>query len=382
MQHITQTIGSCCKGLQEKSYQKNTSALHLASMKNYNRSYFFDCLVNGVQSRAYVDSGCDAVMLKESEAHKMEIMWKPANLQITGFAGGSGVALGYAKIKLSIDEAKATVTALIVPDGLLKIPLIVGQAFLNQPHVTMIVSGYVVRIYEGKPENLQPRKIVLWAVDSTVVPSKTTIMLAVTSKDEGQSGEVFVQGGLKPVPGKEYFLEDCLTNTQDGVIAVTNLSNQEIVIPAKKVLARGVPCQVDDCDEQEVRALISTVQTRQNFSIEDVNYGQGLNKDEKRRNDTRQKSFDDLKDILVERPILAIYDPLLRTEVHTDASKVGIGGILLQEQNDHSLKPIMYFSRQTSKEEQRYHSYELETLAVVASLKAFHLAFTQHWFFY
>lgn len=31
----------------------------------------------------------------------------------------------------------------------------------------------------------------------------------------------------------------------------------------------------------------------------------------------------------------------------------------------------MYFSRQTSKEEQRYHSYELEKLAVVASLKQF-----------
>lgn len=33
----------------------------------------------------------------------------------------------------------------------------------------------------------------------------------------------------------------------------------------------------------------------------------------------------------------------------------------------------MYYSRQTSKEEQRYHSYELETIAVVDSLKHFRI---------
>lgn len=33
----------------------------------------------------------------------------------------------------------------------------------------------------------------------------------------------------------------------------------------------------------------------------------------------------------------------------------------------------MYYSRQTSKEEQRYHSYELETIAVVDTLKQFRI---------
>jgi hypothetical protein len=70
----------------------------------------------------------------------------------------------------------------------------------------------------------------------------------------------------------------------------------------------------------------------------------------------------------VERPVLAFFNQEAATELHTDASKYGIGGILLQYQQDVTLKPICYFSRQTNKAEQNYHSYELETLAVVESM--------------
>ena len=58
------------------------------------------------------------------------------------------------------------------------------------------------------------------------------------------------------------------------------------------------------------------------------------------------------------------------TEVHTDASLLGIVGILLQKYDDR-LHPVVYFSFQISPAEQMYHSYERETLAVVKSLKKF-----------
>lgn len=71
------------------------------------------------------------------------------------------------------------------------------------------------------------------------------------------------------------------------------------------------------------------------------------------------------------KPILALYDLAFSTENYTDACKLGITGILLQKQTDNSLRPVVYFSRITSKEESMYHSYELETLAVVESLRKF-----------
>ncbi|CAK1603777.1 unnamed protein product [Parnassius mnemosyne] len=79
-----------------------------------------------------------------------------------------------------------------------------------------------------------------------------------------------------------------------------------------------------------------------------------------------------LKEKLIELPVLALYDPTLETEVHTDASSLGVGGILLQwQRNIRVLKPVAYFSRQTTPEEKHLHSYELETLAVVCTLKKF-----------
>lgn len=90
----------------------------------------------------------------------------------------------------------------------------------------------------------------------------------------------------------------------------------------------------------------------------------------------QEVAFQTLKQRLVERPVLGIYDKDAKTELHTDASSIGLGGILMQYQRDGSLKPIAYFSRVTSAEEKHYHSYELETLAVVESLKRFRIYLT------
>lgn len=85
----------------------------------------------------------------------------------------------------------------------------------------------------------------------------------------------------------------------------------------------------------------------------------------------QQKTFNMFKHQLVTRPILALYNPKADTEIHCDASANGLAGILMQKGADNCFHPVHYFSRQTSKTESRYHSYELEALAVVESLKKF-----------
>lgn len=87
--------------------------------------------------------------------------------------------------------------------------------------------------------------------------------------------------------------------------------------------------------------------------------------------EAEEAAFKKLKEILVCRPVLALYDPNSYTEVHTDASAIGLGGVLFQRQADEKLHPVAYYSRQTSSTESKYHSYELETLAVVETLKKF-----------
>lgn len=85
----------------------------------------------------------------------------------------------------------------------------------------------------------------------------------------------------------------------------------------------------------------------------------------------QEEAFRQLRDTLVSRPVLALFDPALPTEVHCDASSLGLAGILLQLHPDDQLHSVAYFSRQTLDSEKKYHSYELETLAVVETLKKF-----------
>lgn len=74
--------------------------------------------------------------------------------------------------------------------------------------------------------------------------------------------------------------------------------------------------------------------------------------------------------ILTSEPVLTIFDPKSPVELHTDASSEGYGAILIQRQ-DNLPCVISYFSRRTTDAESRYHSYELETLAVVRAVEHF-----------
>jgi hypothetical protein len=53
---------------------------------------------------------------------------------------------------------------------------------------------------------------------------------------------------------------------------------------------------------------------------------------------------------LTSRPLLAIYDPALLTELHADASAVDYGGILIQK-CDGQTRVIAYFSKPTMQTE-------------------------------
>jgi len=79
-----------------------------------------------------------------------------------------------------------------------------------------------------------------------------------------------------------------------------------------------------------------------------------------------------LKQLLCSQPMLAIYSPKLETELHCDASTSGFGAILLQRQSDKTFRPVFYFSKRTTTVKSKYHSFELECLAVYA-IRRFHI---------
>jgi len=87
----------------------------------------------------------------------------------------------------------------------------------------------------------------------------------------------------------------------------------------------------------------------------------------------QREAFEMLKVKLISMPILSIYNPGDETELHCDASSRGFGAVLLQRKSDKKFHPIFYFSRKTTEVESRYHSYELETLAIIYALRRFRI---------
>ena len=77
-----------------------------------------------------------------------------------------------------------------------------------------------------------------------------------------------------------------------------------------------------------------------------------------------QRAFEGIKSVISLLPVLAYFDAKSEHNIQCDASKQGLGAVLLQEG-----KPVMYISRTLIETEQRYSNIECELLAVVFALE-------------
>lgn len=78
-----------------------------------------------------------------------------------------------------------------------------------------------------------------------------------------------------------------------------------------------------------------------------------------------QSSFEDVKQMLVSSPALAIYDPTLHSVISTDASDYGLGAVFAQIQSDGTEKPVAFASRTLTDAEKKYSIVEKEAMACV-----------------
>ncbi len=85
---------------------------------------------------------------------------------------------------------------------------------------------------------------------------------------------------------------------------------------------------------------------------------------------SQTKAFETLKEKLTSSPVLIFPDYTKEFILCTDASDVGLGGILMQERNGNP-HPIAYASRLCTAAEKNYSITERKTLAVIYCLEHF-----------
>ena len=81
----------------------------------------------------------------------------------------------------------------------------------------------------------------------------------------------------------------------------------------------------------------------------------------------QQTAFETIKQVITELPVLVYFDKNKTHVIQTDASKSGLGAVLLQESH-----PVIYASRTLLETEQRYSNIERELLSVVFGLERLH----------
>ncbi|XP_067629120.1 uncharacterized protein [Eurosta solidaginis] len=90
-------------------------------------------------------------------------------------------------------------------------------------------------------------------------------------------------------------------------------------------------------------------------------------------NSEAQQAFEDLKEKLTSAPILLHPNYNKPFILQCDASQVGVGACLMQEDDNGQERPIAYMSQKLNKAQRNYSVTELECLAVVLAIKRFRM---------
>ena len=161
--------------------------------------------------------------------------------------------------------------------------------------------------------------------------------------------------------------EKCLFNTDRLVFMGMLLSEKGFGPTADRVKA------VLEVEEQKSASDVRSFLGLANYSNRYIPHFATLSKPLRRltRKETpfefgaeQKKCFECLKQKMAEACTLAYFDKNAPTKINTDASPVGVGAVLVQEQ-DGPWTPVCYASRSLTGCEQRYSQTEKEALGVV-----------------
>ena len=145
------------------------------------------------------------------------------------------------------------------------------------------------------------------------------------------------------------------------------------VDPVKVVAIQGMKAPTDKTGVQRFLGMVNYLgRFVPNLSDETVNLrALTHSKSSWKWSTSHQKEFEKLKQLISNDQIMKFYDPKLPIKISSDASKSGLGCVLMQKHGEH-FYPVSYASRSMTLAESRYAMIEKELLGICYAFERFH----------
>lgn len=330
----------------ENTTQQTTNT----EVNTISKSNMVNIEIDKVKLKALFDTGSDVCTMKEDVYNKFlsNINLTTDTLILSGLGGSKVRTLGSFTEDVMVADEELQLTFHVVPQNSSNYEVIIGNEILSEVDVTITKEGVVVH---------RNREHFMMHMQSVGEENEMADLGHIQSR--GHREEI-----AKMI--KTYMPEKTKTT---GVEMKIILSDEKPVyekprrlpVPEKLIVEKQVMEWLDQrlvrpSSADIARPLSDMLKKNEEFSCG----GEAC------------EAFSNLKMKLAENPVLKIFKYGADTELHTDASSLGYGAVLLQRcDNDGQLHPIHYMSRKTTETEKKYTSYELEVLAIVESVKKF-----------
>lgn len=215
--------------------------------KNDNAKYFKQAFLNGVSLESFVDLGSQKTLLRETEAREILSNWNISDLDVlVGFGNSCVIPVGSCEVQIVIDGVAAVTEVLIVPDVYMKsYPMLVGHSFTEQNHIVIIKTSDELKIML-KADNGEVEKFDIKMKEEVVIDN---LKIVAVYTEPAYDGDLFIEGGSRLKPGKEYFVAKGLFQFTkgSGQVMLKGGANSTAILKKGQKIARGY--SVSHCDK-------------------------------------------------------------------------------------------------------------------------------------
>nr|CAH7714828.1 unnamed protein product [Callosobruchus chinensis] len=225
--------------------------------KSKTNGYYVDCSINGYFLKGFIDSGCEIVTIRATDAKMVGLSWTESEVCLNGYGGATSKVLGITKVNLKVDLFDSAVSVYVVPDHLQTMAILIGRSILSNPDAITVVKNGSARLFSTKVADLPeidelPTKITFRTKQKVEIPPHHVGFVTCSTTDKFH-GDVFVDKRQSFQPWKEYVIPSCVTSTKAATIPILNISESTLTFDEDQVFVRGIPCKEEDMNTQKTR---------------------------------------------------------------------------------------------------------------------------------